>query len=163
VALEKEIKLAQVICLVYAVDDVKSFNRLASYWLPYIRSLGVNVPVVLVGNRIDSRGLDIGNPALEDQILPIMNDFKEVETCVECSAKANINIKEIFYFAHKSLLHPTAPLYDSKEQDLKIPCRAALARIFKLCDMNKDGILDDEELNQFQVSDYRVPHGCATL
>lgn len=155
--LEREIKQAQVICLVYAVDDAKTFARVPAYWLPYIRSLGVNVPIVLVGNRIDTRGEDINNPVLEDEILPIMNDFKEVETCVECSAKAIINIKEVFYFAHKSLLHPTAPLYDSKEQDLKPICKAALRRIFKLCDMNRDGVLDDEELNQFQIKCFGIP------
>jgi Ras family protein T1 len=113
--------------------------------------LGVNVPVVLVGNRIDTRGGDITNEALEDEILPIMNDFKEVETCVECSARTLVNIAEVFYFAQKSVLHPTAPLYDSREQNLKPHCVNALSRIFKICDMNKDGILDDDELNEFQV------------
>lgn len=155
--LEAEIKQAQVICLVYAVDDSKTFSRASSFWLPYIRSLGANVPVVLVGNKIDTRGSDISNPALEDQILPIMNDFKEVETCVECSARTNVNIKEVFYFAHKSLLHPTAPLYDSREQDLKPLCQAALRRIFNICDINKDGLLDDEELNQFQLKCFGIP------
>lgn len=149
--MEKEIRQAQVICLVYAVDDLKTFARLPTYWLPYIRSLGVSVPVVLVGNRIDTRGPNVTNDSLEDDILPIMNDFKEVETCVECSAKSLINIAEVFYFAQKSVLHPTAPLYDSREQNLKATCAAALCRIFKLCDLNKDGLLDDDELNEFQV------------
>ena len=34
---------------------------------------------------------------------------------------------------------------------LKKECVAALRRIFKLCDTNKDGILDAAELNEFQV------------
>lgn len=34
---------------------------------------------------------------------------------------------------------------------LKPACVAALRRIFKLCDTNKDGILDAAELNEFQV------------
>lgn len=149
--MEKEIRQAQVICLVYAVDQPSSFPRISSYWLPYIRSLGVNVPVVLVGSKIDTRGNAYINDALEEEVLPIMNDFKEVETCVECSAKNLINIAEVFYFAQKSVLHPTAPLYDSKEQVLKPACVAALKRIFQICDTNRDGILDDDELNDFQV------------
>jgi Ca2+-binding EF-hand superfamily protein len=36
-------------------------------------------------------------------------------------------------------------------QVLKPACIAALKRIFKLCDTNKDGILDASELNEFQV------------
>lgn len=155
--LESEVRQAQVICLVYAVDDGKTFGRIVSYWLPYIRSLGVNVPVVLVGNKIDTRGEDITNESLEEEILPIMNDFKEVETCVECSARSLINVAEVFYFAQKSVLHPTAPLYDSKEQSLKGACHGALRRIFKLCDMNKDGVLDDEELNEFQIKCFGTP------
>ena len=38
------------------------------------------------------------------------------------------------------------------QQVLKKDCVAALRRIFKLCDTNKDGILDAAELNEFQVS-----------
>lgn len=41
--LEAEIRKAHVICIVYAIDDPNTFNRLPLYWLPYIRSLGVNV------------------------------------------------------------------------------------------------------------------------
>ena len=46
---------------------------------------------------------------------------KEVETCVECSAKIPLNVSEVFYFAQKAVLHPTAPLYDSKKQVCKRP------------------------------------------
>lgn len=60
-------------------------------------------------------------------------------------------MSEVFYFAQKAVLHPTAPLYDSREHVLKKECVAALRRIFKLCDMNKDGVLDAAELNEFQV------------
>ena len=38
-----------------------------------------------------------------------------METCVECSAKIPLNVSEVFYFAQKAVLHPTAPLYDSRE------------------------------------------------
>jgi Ras family protein T1 len=41
--------------------------------------------------------------------------MQEVETCVECSAKTPLNVSEVFYFAQKAVLHPTAPLYDSRE------------------------------------------------
>lgn len=41
--------------------------------------------------------------------------LQEVETCVECSAKIPLNVSEVFYFAQNAVLHPTAPLYDSRE------------------------------------------------
>lgn len=38
----------------------------------------------------------------------------------------------------------------------------ALSRIFKICDINKDGILDTAELNDFQVRS-RIPFGTRLL
>ncbi len=41
--LELEVRKAHVICVVYAIDDSNSFNRIPVYWLPYFRQLGINV------------------------------------------------------------------------------------------------------------------------
>lgn len=49
-----------------------------------------------------------------------MEDFPEVESCVECSAKTLHNISEMFYYAQKAVLHPAAPLYSMEEQDVSI-------------------------------------------
>ncbi|KAF5372263.1 hypothetical protein D9757_009626 [Collybiopsis confluens] len=155
--LESEIRKAHVICVVYSIDSPNSFDRIPAYWLPHFRQLGVNVPVILVGNKIDLRGGEVTNEALEDEIIPIMNEFKEVETCVECSAKMPLNVSEVFYFAQKAVLHPIAPLYDSRDHVLKPACVRALKRIFKLCDLNKDGILDAHELNEFQRKCFDAP------
>ncbi|THH20112.1 hypothetical protein EW146_g1214 [Bondarzewia mesenterica] len=155
--LETEIRKAHVICVVYSIDNPNSFDRIPTYWLPYFRQLGVNVPVILVGNKIDLRGGEVTNEALEAEIVPIMNEFKAVETCVECSAKMPLNVSEVFYFAQKAVLHPTAPLYDSRDHVLKPACTDALKRIFKLCDADQDGILDAAELNEFQRKCFDTP------
>lgn len=76
---------------------------------------------------------------------------------MECSAKTPLNVSEVFYFAQKAVLHPTAPLYDSREHVLKPACVKALKRIFKLCDLNKDGVLDPAELNEFQRKCFDAP------
>jgi mitochondrial Rho GTPase 1 len=34
------------------------------------------VPVILVGNKMDLRGGEVTNEALEKEVLPIMNEFK---------------------------------------------------------------------------------------
>lgn len=49
-----------------------------------------------------------------------MEDFPEVESCVECSAKTLHNISEMFYYAQKAVLHPAAPLYSMEEQDVSV-------------------------------------------
>ena len=53
-----------------------------------------------------------------EAVLPIMNEFEEIETCVECSARNLKNISEMFYFAQKAVLHPSAPLWNYNEKDV---------------------------------------------
>ena len=36
----------------------------------------MQVPVILVGNKIDLRGGEVTNQGLEDEIAPIMREFK---------------------------------------------------------------------------------------
>ncbi|GMK59302.1 hypothetical protein CspeluHIS016_0703170 [Cutaneotrichosporon spelunceum] len=148
---------AHVICLVYSISEPQSFDRVAEYWLPLFRKEGINVPVILVGNKIDMRGGEVTNQALEEEVAPIMREFKEVETVVECSALMPLNVSEVFYFAQKAVLHPTAPLYDSREHVLKPKCLEALKRIFKISDVDKDGLLNATELNQFQQKCFSTP------
>ncbi|XP_053200304.1 mitochondrial Rho GTPase 1-like [Panonychus citri] len=153
--LYQEIRKSHVICIVYAVDDDDSIDKISSYWLPLIRDqLGEdhNVPVVLVGNKVDL----VEYSSLES-ILPIMNQFNEIETCVECSAKTLKNISELFFYAQKAVLHPTLPLYSSYERDLTDKCKKALRRIFRLCDEDNDGLLNDDELNKFQKRCFNTP------
>ncbi|RWS28639.1 Mitochondrial Rho GTPase 1-like protein, partial [Leptotrombidium deliense] len=154
-SLIQEIHKANVICVVYAVDDDDTIDKITTFWLPLIREqLGEehNKPIVLVGNKIDL----VEYSSLE-LILPIMNQFPEVETCVECSAKSLKNISELFYYAQKAVLHPTSPLYSSEDRDLTDKCKRALSRIFRLCDIDNDGILNDAELNRFQKRCFNSP------
>lgn len=50
----------------------------------------------------------------------------------QCSAKTLKNISEVFYYAQKAVLHPTAPLYLPEEKELTPRCKTALTRIFKV-------------------------------
>ncbi len=38
--------------------------------------------------------------------------------CLQCSAKNLKNISELFYYAQKAVLHPTAPLYDPEDKQV---------------------------------------------
>ncbi|KAG7248126.1 hypothetical protein CRUP_006529, partial [Coryphaenoides rupestris] len=67
-----------------------------------------------------------------------------------CSAKNLKNISELFYYAQKAVLHPTGPLYCPEEKEMKPSCVKSLTRIFKVSDLDNDGILNDNELNFFQ-------------
>ena len=155
--LELEIKKASVIILVYNVVDIDSFDRISSFWIPLFRQLGIFIPIVICGNKTDLRDQDMSNEVLEEILGPLMNEFKEIEVGVECSAKLSLNISECFYFAQKAVLYPSNAIYDTKTHQLKDDCRQALIRIFTLINSNKDGILMDDDLNTFQEKCFNSP------
>ncbi|XP_069604844.1 mitochondrial Rho GTPase 1 isoform X1 [Ranitomeya imitator] len=153
--LYNEISRANVICIVYAVNNKNSIDKVTNHWIPLINEQmdkDSRIPLILVGNKSDL--LDYSSM---ETVLPIMNQYSEIETCVECSAKNLKNISELFYYAQKAVLHPTGPLYCPEDKELKPACVKALTRIFKISDLDNDGILNDSELNFFQRTCFHIP------
>ncbi|POI33813.1 hypothetical protein CIB84_002434, partial [Bambusicola thoracicus] len=112
--LQEEIAKANVVCVVYDVTKEATIEKIRTKWIPMVNGgaeKSARIPIILVGNKSD---LQMGSSM--EVILPIMNQFSEIETCVECSAKNLKNISELFYYAQKAVLHPTAPLYDPEEK-----------------------------------------------
>ncbi|KAL8960263.1 MAG: hypothetical protein Q9183_005497, partial [Haloplaca sp. 2 TL-2023] len=153
--LNKEIRKSNVILLVYA--DNYSYERVALFWMPHFRSLGVNVPVVLCANKSDQKNDVPTNQIVEDEMLPVMAEFKEIDSCIRTSAREHHNINEVFFLCQKAVTDPVAPLFDSKESNLKPACISALRRIFHLCDRDQDGYLSDKEIQDFQIKCFRKP------
>ncbi|KAL2323554.1 hypothetical protein Fmac_027933 [Flemingia macrophylla] len=154
--LVEELKRADAVVLTYACDEPVSFERVSTYWLPELRKLEVKVPVIVVGCKLDLRN-ENQLVSLERLTTPIMQQFTEIVTCVECSAATLYQVPEVFYFAQKAVLHPVDPLFDYKRHALTDLCVRALRRIFVLCDHDMDGALNDEELNDFQVRCFNAP------
>ncbi|ONM10708.1 Mitochondrial Rho GTPase 1 [Zea mays] len=150
-----ECQAADAVVLTYACDRPATLERLSSFWLPELRRLQLKAPVIVVGCKLDLR--DEQQVSLEQVMAPIMQSFREIETCIECSALRQIQVPEVFYYAQKAVLHPTAPLFDQELQALKPRCVRALKRIFIICDNDKDGALSDVELNEFQVRCFNAP------
>uniref|UniRef100_A0A8C2YYM9 Mitochondrial Rho GTPase 2 n=1 Tax=Cyclopterus lumpus TaxID=8103 RepID=A0A8C2YYM9_CYCLU len=145
---------ANVICIVYSVNNKKSIEKVSLVSLSAVNQIHncSMVPLILVGNKSDL----VEHSSMET-ILPIMNQYQDIETCVECSAKNLKNISELFYYAQKAVLHPTGPLYCPEEKELKPSCIKSLTRIFKVSDLDNDGILNDNELNFFQRTCFNTP------
>ncbi len=68
---------------------------------------------------------------------------------IECSAKSYVNLIDVIYSAQRAVLFPISPLFDSLDKLLKPEYERALLRIFRICDKNNDGFLDDNELSEF--------------
>ncbi|XP_072916214.1 mitochondrial Rho GTPase 2-like [Hemitrygon akajei] len=159
--LQDEINRANVVCVVYDVNQESTIEKIRSKWIPLVNGSsesGNRIPVILVGNKSDLQGT-----SSMEMILPIMNQFTEIETCVECSAKSLKNISELFFYAQKAVLHPTAPLYSPEDKQLKPSCIQALTRIFNISDQDNDGILSDTEMNFFQKYCFRNPLSAQAL
>ncbi|KAL4395307.1 hypothetical protein HN51_023246 [Arachis hypogaea] len=152
----EELKQADAVVLTYDCEERATFERLSSYWLPELRRLEVKAPVVVVGCKLDLRD-DSRLVSLESFTSQIMQQFKEVVTCIECSAATMYQVPEVFYFAQKSVLHPVDPLFDYERNALTDRCVRALRRIFVICDQDMDGALNDEELNEYQVRCFNAP------
>ncbi|KAM3415388.1 Mitochondrial Rho GTPase [Cercospora zeina] len=151
--LKKALRKCNVILLVYS--DHYSYERVALFWMPYFRSLGVNVPVVLCSNKSD---LNPGvSTAVEDEMLPVMAEFKEIDSCIRTSAREHHNINEVFFLCQKAVTHPIAPIYDAKESNLKPGAIEALKRVFYLSDKDQDGLLNDKEIQDFQHKCFEKP------
>ena len=159
--LSREIRRSNVILLVYS--DHYSYERVALFWLPYFRSLGVNLPVILCSNKSDLGSDTTTSQIVEEEMLPVMAEFKEIDSCIRTSARQHYNVNEAFFLCQKAVTHPIAPLFDAKESVLKPAAIGALERIFYLCDKDKDGYLNDKEMEDFQYKCFDKPLNPADL
>ncbi|KKY17501.1 putative mitochondrial gtpase (miro-2) [Phaeomoniella chlamydospora] len=153
--LAREIRKSNVILLVYS--DHYSYERIALFWMPHLRGLGVNVPVVLCANKSDLATDGTGPQVMEEEMLPLMAEFKEIDSCIRTSAREHYNVNEAFFLCQKAVSHPVAPLYSSADATLKPAAISALRRVFYLCDKNRDGFLNDKELDEFQIQCFGKP------
>jgi hypothetical protein len=55
---------------------------------------GLQVPVILVGNKVDLRGGEITNQDLENEIAPIMSEFKVYLLTPSTIIYSNLNCDE---------------------------------------------------------------------
>ena len=57
--------------------------------------MGVNHPIVLVANKSDLVPERLAKHALSEEMVPVMQEFKEIESCIRCSAKEKVNVNEV--------------------------------------------------------------------
>ncbi|OAF71583.1 hypothetical protein A3Q56_00643 [Intoshia linei] len=142
---------ADVICVVCSCDDVYSVQNISKYWLPLIRdTLKSSIKekhIILVANKMDI--IDNSND-VKDELIWTMENYFEIETCIETSAKMLENISEMFWCAQKSALHPIGPLYDLESAKLTTKFESILSFLFKLADFDENLLLDEDEINYFE-------------
>ncbi len=148
---DSEIEKCNVVVLVYDVNNFENIKRLRTIWLPRIVKINDKVPIIMCGNKMDLRSSSQTDAAdLESLLTPNFIEFKQVEMGIECSAKGYLGLIDIISCAQKAVLFPLAPLHDSISKTLKPDFQRALERIFRICDKDLDGFINDDELKDFQ-------------
>jgi Ras family protein T1 len=114
-----------------------------------IHKLNDKVPVIFVGNKVDLR-----SSSADTEMTNILNhyflDYNQLQMGIECSPKVYLNLIDVIVSAQRTVLYPIAPLYDSINKQLKPDYQRALLRIFRICDTDGDGIMDDKDLIDLQ-------------
>jgi len=174
-------RICDAIVLAYDVNRKETFERCAEHWLPLIaRCCGPEVPVILAGNKIDLQDSALSlspfsslhapdairhspssaHPAApasqfetshRSRILALMARHRSIQATLTCSAATLLGIHEVFFMAQNVVLFPIAPLYNLEECRLRPECVRALCRVFRIFDVDHDGLIDDRELNDFHV------------
>ena len=98
-----------------------------------------------MGNKVDLRSSH-HETDLESLLSPYFQEFKQVEMGIECSAKSYMNLIDVIFCAQRAVLYPIAPLFDAVKRQIKPEYERALLRIFRVCDRDMDGMLNDHEL-----------------
>lgn len=82
-----------IVC--FSLVDEDSLDSVENFWMPKIRSLGKGIPVILVGTQYDMRKTNEHEHISSEQGKVVA---KRVGTnyYIECSAKDNMKIQEIF-------------------------------------------------------------------
>ena len=68
----------------------RSFGELIFKLIFLLLRLQIKVPVIVVGCKLDLR--DDRQPSLEQVMAPLMHEFREIETCIECSSSKQIQV-----------------------------------------------------------------------
>ncbi|CAD8044043.1 unnamed protein product [Paramecium primaurelia] len=148
----EQVKIADVILLMYSIDDDGSCERLKKFWLKELKEKEFKQPIIIVGNKLDLMGVEDDRDycRIFKVIKQLVKDFSQVEMGIECSSIKFQGIQDVINCAQRSYLYPLAPLYSLVNKTITEGFKKALTRIFRICDRDGDGVWSDQELERFQ-------------
>ena len=177
--MDAKLRTANVVVIVYSETCEVSFQRVASYWMPYIRTMvSEGVPCVIVGNKIDvaRQSFEVSassspfvnslcdaspdtvrNREFENKVYPLIEQFHEIQFIVDCSAKSVYKVSDVCFNALKAVLHPSRPLYNWTRDAIEPKFHQALDRIFSILDTENVGYLSEAKLQDFQIKCFSKP------
>lgn len=147
---------ADSIVLLFDSGRRETFDSLSERWLPLLRDHAPNKPVVLVAAKADQLEYEHTPQDEAERITPLFNSCPSLLAYCQCSAKAVLHIDQVFYHGETVVSYPLAPLFDMGTTDFTPACKRAFKRIFRIFDVDRDGLLSDQELCQLQITCFKV-------
>lgn len=101
-----------VILMCFSIDSRISFENIPSKWIPEIKNFCSNVPIILVGNKKDTRNNNDAFKVLKgrkqepvkSQEGKAMAEQIQAFDYIECSAKTKEGVREVFETATRAAL-----------------------------------------------------------
>ncbi|XP_057949078.1 rac-like GTP-binding protein RAC13 [Malania oleifera] len=116
---------ADVFLLVFSLISKASFENIYKKWIPELRHYAPNVPIVLVGTKLDLRAdrqFLLEHPGASPVSTSEGEELRKMigaSTYIECSSKTQQNVKVVFDAAIKAVLRPSKP---KKKPQKPKPC-----------------------------------------
>ena len=120
------------------------------------------------GASIDANGGggggDDDDVDVEAALLALMDAWREIESCVECSARTGLNALKTVRLARRAAIFPVAPLVRTRGSssspgapaELSARCTRALVDVFRAHDVDGDGALSDVDVARMQRRGFGV-------
>lgn len=100
--IERELPTTDIVLVLFNTHEgTVSMERAFSHWIPLLKDLGMHCSVILVGTKLDIvKESGASAPAVFEDLnktaVKGMADYKEVEACMLCSARAPKEVAEVF-------------------------------------------------------------------
>ena len=105
------LRKAEGALICYDITNKESFEKI-TYWIQNIKDRALDVPIVIVGNKIDSKDEQFENEKNEAEEFAKKNNYDYFR----CSAKTGENVEQAFYTLIKLVM-------EKKENDSSELCR----------------------------------------
>ncbi|CAL9119310.1 unnamed protein product [Musa textilis] len=113
---------ADVFLLAFSLISKASYENVHKKWIPELRHYAPNVPIVLVGTKLDlreDRQFIIDHPGTTPITIAQAKELKKMigaAVYIECSSKTQQNVKAVFDAAIKVVIYPPKPKKKSRKQ-----------------------------------------------
>jgi len=139
---------ADAVCLCHSIAETHDPEKLfesCEKWLSFVRLQAYkSPPVILVGTKSDKVNKEKSNlnDSWQKKCKDLMSRYPEVASTIECSAKLNFGVLDVFVSAQKCAIYPICPVFNARTGKLTAQASNAIKRIFNIADHNFNDVIE---------------------